>query len=83
MADFFENIAPQVGVTAENFRDLSGADALQLFVSSLEAANLSQAEMTFYMEAMAGDATALIPLLRDSGAEVTRLGDAAALLAQS
>jgi hypothetical protein len=77
MADFFENIAPKVGVTADQFRDLSGADALQLFVSSLEAANLSQAEMTFYMEAMAGDATALIPLLRQNGAEITRLGDAA------
>ena len=77
MADFFENIAPQVGVTADMFRDLSGADAWQLFVSSLEKANLSQAEMTFYLEAMASDATALIPLLANSGAEIDRLGDAA------
>ena len=77
MADFFENIAPQVGVTAENFRDLSGADALQLFVQSLQAANLSQAEMTFYLEAMASDATALVPLLANNGAELNRLGDAA------
>lgn len=79
MADFFENIAPQVGVTAEMFRDLSGADALQLYVDTLERAGLSQAEMTFYLEAMASDATALIPLLADGGAEMERLGDAAAL----
>jgi hypothetical protein len=77
MADFFENVAPLVGVTAEQFRNLSGADALQLYVDSLEAANLSQNEMVFYLEAMASDASALIPLLRNGGAEIGRLGDAA------
>ena len=49
MKDFFEQIAPLAGVTAEQFRELSGPDALQLYVSSLEKANLSQSEMTFYM----------------------------------
>jgi hypothetical protein len=78
LADFFEKIAPQVGVTADQFRDLSGADALQLYVSSLEKANLSQSEMTFYMEAIASDATALLPLLQDNGAELIRLGESAA-----
>ncbi|TWI38227.1 hypothetical protein [Paracoccus sulfuroxidans] len=77
MADFFENIAPKVGVTADAFRNLSGPQALQLYVSSLEKAGLSQAEMTFYLEAIANDATALVPLLRNGGAEMTRLGDAA------
>ncbi|WP_417257350.1 hypothetical protein [Celeribacter sp.] len=68
MADFFENIAPKVGITAEAFRGLSGADALQLYVDSLEKANLSQADMTFYMEAIASDSTALLPLLQNGGA---------------
>ena len=77
MADFFENIGPLVGVTAENFRNLSGPDALQLYVSSLEKAGASQQDMTFYMEALASDATALLPLLRDNGAELERLGTAA------
>lgn len=67
MADFFEFIAPKVGVTAEQFKNLSGADALQLYVSSLEKANLSQAEMTFYMEAIASDSTLLLPLLEKNG----------------
>lgn len=66
-ADFFENIAPKVGVTAEQFRNLSGPDALQLYYDSLQKANLSQQELTFYMEAIASDATALIPLLKDGG----------------
>ena len=74
LADFFEQIAPQIGVTAEQFRELSGKDALQLYVSSLEKANLSQNEMTFYMEAIASDATLLLPLLRDNGQAMLKLG---------
>lgn len=68
LSDFFENIAPMVGVTAEQFRALSGPDALQLYVDSLQKAGLNQAQMTFYMEAIADEATALLPLLRDGGA---------------
>lgn len=67
MADFFENIAPQIGVTAEEFRNLSGPQALQLYYDSLEKAKIGQNEMTFYMEAMASDATTLIPLLANGG----------------
>jgi hypothetical protein len=73
LADFFENIAPKIGVTAEQFRNLNGKDALQLYVSSLEKANVSQNEMVFFMEAIASDATALLPLLRDNGSEFARL----------
>jgi len=77
MADFFENVAPKVGVTAEQFRKLSGPEALGLFVSSLEKAGLSQAEMTFYMEAMASDSTLLLPLLRNNASGMKALGDEA------
>ena len=80
MADFFENIAPRVGVTADQFARLSGPEALQLYVDSLERAGVSQQEMTFYLEAMASDATRLIPLLQNGGAEMTRLGDQAQAL---
>lgn len=68
MKDFFDKIAPQVGVTAQSFKDLSGADSLQLYVSTLEKANLSQQEMTTYMEKIASDSTALIPILSNGGA---------------
>lgn len=77
LKDFFETIAPAVGVTAEQFRKLSGPQALQLYVDSLQKAGLSQAEMTFYMEALADDATALLPLLKDGGAEMRSLADEA------
>ncbi|WP_325435172.1 hypothetical protein [Pseudomonas nitroreducens] len=66
LKDFFTNVAPLAGVTAEQFRALSGPDALQLYVSTLEKANLSQAEMVFYLEGIANDASLLLPLLRNN-----------------
>lgn len=77
MADFFENIAPQVGVTADQFRKLNGADALQLYVSSLEKANVNQNDMTFYLEAIASDASYLLPLLQKNGAAMNMLSEEA------
>lgn len=77
LKDFFDNIAPRVGVTADEFRRLSGPEALQLYVSSLEKANLSQSELTFYMEAIASDSALLLPLLRDNGSEMARFADEA------
>ncbi|PMZ43459.1 tail tape measure protein, partial [Pseudomonas sp. GW247-3R2A] len=43
----------------------------------LEKANVSQQEMTFYMEAIANDSTALVPLLRNGGKAFDELGKAA------
>ncbi len=78
MADFFEQIAPKVGVTADQFRNLSGSQALGLYVSTLEKAKVSQSDMTFYLEAIASDATALLPLLRNNSEGFNRFGQAAA-----
>lgn len=78
MVDFFENIAPAIGVTADEFKNLSGPQALQLYYDSLEKANLSQQDMTFYMEAIASDATALIPLLKNGGELWNKYGEEAA-----
>lgn len=77
LKDFFTNIAPKVGVTAEQFKNLSGPQALELYASSLEKANLSQADMTFYMEAIASDATGLLPLLKNNSEGFKDLGEQA------
>jgi hypothetical protein len=77
LADFFENIAPKVGVTAEQFRKLSGPQALQLYISSLEKANLSQSDMIFYLEAIASDSSLLLPLMRDNGKAMQEFGEKA------
>jgi len=80
MKDFFEQIAPKVGATREEFVGLSGPQALQRYYDYLQRANLSQQDMTFYMEAIASDATALIPLLHDGGEAFRALGEGAAIM---
>ncbi len=77
MKDFFEQIAPKVGVSADMFRKLSGPESLQLYVSSLEKAGVGQKQATFYMEALANDATALLPLLKNNGAAMNALASEA------
>ncbi|MHA7852194.1 phage tail tape measure protein [Roseovarius sp.] len=77
LADFFENIAPQVGLTLQSFEGLSSSDALQLYIKALEDANVSQAEMTFYLEAIASDATALLPVFRDNAEALGRVEEKA------
>ena len=82
-ADFFENIAPKVGLTADAFRDLSGPDALQAYYNALEQAGLSHAEIVFYMEAIASDSALLIPLLKENGKAMKELGEGAATLSDA
>lgn len=77
MLDFFEQIGPLVGVTIADFKELSGPAALQLYVSSLEKANLSQADMVFFMGAIASDSTALIPILGNGAAALDEIADRA------
>ncbi|WP_053462319.1 hypothetical protein [Stenotrophomonas maltophilia] len=77
MKDFFEKIAPKVGLTADQFRKLSGPQALGAYVEALQRAGLSQNEMTFYMEALANDSTLLLPLLLDNAKGMRDWGDQA------
>lgn len=77
MADFFENIAPKVGVAVDQFKKLNGQEALQLYVDTLQKAGVSQNEMVFYLEAIANDATLLLPLLNQGGESWKKYGDAA------
>tara|TARA_B100000700_G_scaffold331816_1_gene469574 strand:- start:41707 stop:44034 length:2328 start_codon:yes stop_codon:yes gene_type:complete len=66
-ADFFENVAPKVGVTAEELAKLSGPEALIAVKKAMDNANVSAAEQTFYLESIANDAALLTPLLKDNG----------------
>lgn len=77
LAEFFEDVAPRVGVTAEMFRGLSGPDALQLFYNTLDRANVSQQEMVFFLESIADEGSLLIPLLADNGRLFEELGEKA------
>lgn len=77
LADFFENIAPLVGVTIQQFQKLSGPQALQLYYDSLQKVGASQNDMKFYMEAIISDSSLLIPLLQNGGEGFKKWGDAA------
>jgi hypothetical protein len=76
LADFFENIAPKVGLTAKEFKNLSSEQALGKYVKGLQDANVSQQELTFYLEAIASDATLLAPLLLNNSEQLERMATA-------
>ena len=72
--DFFEQIAVKTEDGAEGAKKLAeemskmdGVDALQTYVDKLEEAGVNQKEMSFYLESMGSDLTALAPLLVDGG----------------
>ena len=77
LADFFNDIAPRVGVTIDQFQKLSGPEALQLFYDSLQKAGASTNDMKFYMESIISDSSLLIPLLENGGKGFKKWGDAA------
>ncbi|MBB3806418.1 hypothetical protein FHR51_002570 [Xanthomonas arboricola] len=77
LQDFFTNIAPKVGLTAKEFRNLSGPEALGKYYSALEKAGVSQGDMVFYLEAIANDASLLAPLLARNGEGFRKWGDEA------
>ncbi|OFD30985.1 replication protein [Acinetobacter baumannii] len=77
LADFFENIAPLVGVTIQQFQKLSGPKALQLFYDSLEKVGATKNDIKFYMEQIISDSSELIPLLENNGKLFKEWGDRA------
>jgi hypothetical protein len=73
LADFFDNIAPKVGLTATAFDKLSSEQKLGAYIKALRDANVSQADMTFYMEAIASDATLLVPAFDNNSAAINEM----------
>lgn len=73
--DFFEQVAPQVGLTADALKDLSSTDVLIAVKKAMDDANVSAKEQVFYMEAIANDATLLLPALKDNGAAIKEYSD--------
>jgi len=77
LADFFEKIAPQVGLTAAQFADLSSEQKLGAYIDALRRANVAQDDMTFYMEALANDATILVGAFESNAAAMQEMIDKA------
>ena len=76
-ADFFENVAPKVGLTAQELQGLSGPDVLVAVKKAMDDVNLSAEEQIFYLESIGNDASKLTPLLEDSGTALYAEADAA------
>ncbi|WP_263079484.1 hypothetical protein [Endozoicomonas sp. Mp262] len=74
--DFFTEVAPKIGITADELRHLSGPDALGKMVRAMEKAGLDANQMSFYLESVGSDATKLIPLFRDNSIELDRMANA-------
>lgn len=77
MMDFFEKVAPKIGVTIDQFKDLSGPEVIQAYYNGLEKANLSHAETITYMEQIVNDGSLLIPMLKNGGEGFKQWGDEA------
>ena len=73
LVDFFDNIAPKIGLTATAFDKLSSEQKLGAYIKALRDANVSQADMTFYMEAIASDATLLVPAFDNNSAAINEM----------
>ncbi|ANQ24827.1 hypothetical protein BA893_24915 [Vibrio natriegens] len=72
-ADFMENIAPKVGLTIDKLQQLSGPEALIAVKSAMDAANVPMKSQIFYLESIASDASALLPLLENQGQKLHEL----------
>lgn len=92
LVDWMERVAPKIGLVSKSivgdseamaaatkrlFGQLSSTEALQLYVSGIEKASASGHDFRFLLEAIAGDSTKLLPLLRNNGKELNRLADIA------
>lgn len=77
MMDFFDQIAPKIGVTIDQFRELSGPEVIQKYFNGLRQANISHAETVKFMEQIANDGSLLIPMLENGGKGFDEWGRAA------
>lgn len=75
LKNLFENLAPQIGITAEELRNLSGPQAMQRVVSAMEAAGIEGKELDTWFKQMADGSKDLQPLLADNGKALNELAD--------
>ena len=75
--DFFEQVAPKVGLTAKELQGLSGPEVLIAVKKAMDDANLSMEEQITYLEKIGNDSSLLRPLLEDNGKAWRELGEEA------
>ncbi|MFM2633775.1 hypothetical protein AAFX22_16215 [Vibrio alginolyticus] len=71
--DFFEQIAPKVGLTVSELQRMAGPEALIAIKEAMDQANVPMKQQIFYLESIANDASALMPLLENKGERLYEL----------
>ncbi|KGK20956.1 hypothetical protein [Vibrio navarrensis] len=71
--DFFEQVAPKVGLTVEKLQQMAGPEALVAVKDAMDQANIPMKQQIFYLESIANDASALMPLLENKGVKLYEL----------
>jgi hypothetical protein len=72
-ASFFEQVAPKVGVTADELARLSSPEILVRVKEAMDQANVPMKEQLKYLEQIADEASALMPLLENQGERLYEL----------
>lgn len=75
--DYFETLGDNASYTAQELSELGTVEAIQAIQQDLEDNNVSVNQQIFLWESVAGEASKLIPILRDGGRELARLTAAA------
>ncbi|WGY45030.1 hypothetical protein [Vibrio sp. ABG19] len=71
--DFFDNVAPKVGLTANELSKLSSPEVLVAVKNAMDEANVPMKEQITYLEAIADEASGLMPLLENNGQKLYEL----------
>ncbi|ENM8378378.1 hypothetical protein AB8216_000014 [Vibrio alginolyticus] len=71
--DFFGQIAPKVGLTISELQRMAGPEALIAIKEAMDQANVPMKQQIFYLESIANDASALMPLLENKGERLYEL----------
>ncbi len=82
LQDAFAALGGKVKLTVGELRGLSGKDALQLIVARMQEAKLSTEEMSFVLESLGSNSTALLPMLLNNAAAMDTLGEKANIISE-
>lgn len=77
LMDYFETLGANASFTAQELRELGTLEAIQAIQQDLEDNNVSLTQQIFLWESISGEASKLIPILRDGGKELRDLTIAA------
>lgn len=73
MNDWFQTIGKQAGLTAADFANLSGPQALQKFVTVSEQAGATTDQLSHILQNISSNSASLLPLLRNNGEGMAKM----------